>query len=308
MGAPDLQTAAVDDPPRPRPRVPRTHEARERVDRRGRVEAELVDRELGRVRHLADLRLGDGVGDVGQRLHQEVGAELDEARARSSPAVSSGVIGVAARAYTGPVSSPSSSRITQTPVCASPASIARSTGAAPRQRGSSEKCTFTNPYRVASSSANGQQLPEGDHDAQIGLERAHLVRDLPGPLGRPHEQVELHRRGLDRTRCGLCAPAASTVGLGDHEHDVVAGRDDRPERGDRVVRRAAVDDAHGSRPFGMRPFGKQVRQSRRPVSLASGPAPTRAAPASSNCIRRISRRAALRWSGSSRSSISTPSR
>ena len=31
----------------------------------------------------------------------------------------------------------------QTPVTSSPARMARSTGAAPRQRGNSEKCTFT---------------------------------------------------------------------------------------------------------------------------------------------------------------------
>ena len=47
----------------------------------------------------------------------------------------------------------------QTPVSRSPASIARSTGAAPRQRGSSEKCTFTNPCGTASSSAGGSSCP-----------------------------------------------------------------------------------------------------------------------------------------------------
>ena len=63
--------------------------------------------------------------------------------ARSSAAVSPGRIGASTRAWTGPVSRPSSSAIRQTPVLSSPARMARSTGAAPRQRGRSEKCRFT---------------------------------------------------------------------------------------------------------------------------------------------------------------------
>ena len=72
-------------------------------------------------------------------------------RAPSEPASSSERIGSARRASTGPVSSPSSIRITVTPVTASPASIACWTGLAPRHRGSSEKCRFTEPRRGASA-------------------------------------------------------------------------------------------------------------------------------------------------------------
>jgi hypothetical protein len=43
------------------------------------------------------------------------------------------------------VSRPFSICIRQTPVSSSPASIARWIGAAPRQRGSSEACTFQQP-------------------------------------------------------------------------------------------------------------------------------------------------------------------
>src|SRR5438270_5768693 len=64
-------------------------------------------------------------------------------RTRSSWAVSSGPISARWHAYTEPVSRPSSSAIRQTPVSLSPARMARSTGAAPRQRGRSEKCRFT---------------------------------------------------------------------------------------------------------------------------------------------------------------------
>jgi hypothetical protein len=58
---------------------------------------------------------------------------------------------VAAQLNTPPASSASTTSIKQTPASASPARIARSTGAAPRQRGSSEKCRFTN----GSSSSSG---------------------------------------------------------------------------------------------------------------------------------------------------------
>ena len=47
------------------------------------------------------------------------------------------------RSSTPPVSSPTSTRMRHTPVSVSPASSARSTGAAPRQRGSNEKCRLT---------------------------------------------------------------------------------------------------------------------------------------------------------------------
>jgi len=54
----------------------------------------------------------------------------------------SGPIGSAWSAQTGPLSSPSVTRIIDTPVSASPAMMARSIGAAPRQRGSSDGCTL----------------------------------------------------------------------------------------------------------------------------------------------------------------------
>ena len=56
----------------------------------------------------------------------------------SDGVVSSPAIAVWLVAYTGPVSNPSSMRMIDTPVCSSPARMAAATGAAPRQRGSSE--------------------------------------------------------------------------------------------------------------------------------------------------------------------------
>ena len=60
---------------------------------------------------------------------------MDARRSVSVAVVSSARIGVRASATIGPVSSPSSIFMSVTPVSASPASIARAIGAAPRQRG-----------------------------------------------------------------------------------------------------------------------------------------------------------------------------
>jgi len=59
-------------------------------------------------------------------------------RSWSSPPVVPGPMATASRISTGPVSSPSSIRMTMIPVGSSPAMIARWIGAAPRQRGRSE--------------------------------------------------------------------------------------------------------------------------------------------------------------------------
>ncbi len=60
---------------------------------------------------------------------------------------------------TGPVSNPASICIRHTPVSVSPASIARWIGAAPRQRGSNEACTFQQPCVGAASTAFGKINP-----------------------------------------------------------------------------------------------------------------------------------------------------
>ena len=61
--------------------------------------------------------------------------------------------------------------MTHTPVSVSPARIARSTGAAPRQRGSSEKCTFTKPGRERVEQRRREELTERDDDAELGTRR-----------------------------------------------------------------------------------------------------------------------------------------
>ena len=68
-------------------------------------------------------------------------------------------IGTRSAIATGPVSRPSSIRITMTPVSRSPAMMARWIGAAPRQRGNSEACRLKQPSGNASRIGFGRINP-----------------------------------------------------------------------------------------------------------------------------------------------------
>src|SRR3984957_17404050 len=70
----------------------------------------------------------------------------------SEAKVSSACMGSFADRHTGPLSRPAVRRMIETPVRASPAIIARSTGAAPRQRGSSDGCTLSSSPTDSSGS------------------------------------------------------------------------------------------------------------------------------------------------------------
>ena len=76
-----------------------------------------------------------------ERLREQLAARRSRRSARL-PYVSSARICSSAARHTGPSSRPAVSRMMLTPVRSSPAMIARSTGAAPRQRGSSDGCTL----------------------------------------------------------------------------------------------------------------------------------------------------------------------
>ena len=80
-----------------------------------------------------------------------------------------------------PVSRPSSTSIRQTPVSVSPARIARSTGAAPRHRGSSEKCTLT--IGTTREHVRLDDLAEGDDDAERRRRRRGRRRPGRSPAG-----------------------------------------------------------------------------------------------------------------------------
>ena len=131
-----------------------------------------------------------------------------------------------------------------TPVSESPARIARSTGAAPRQRGSNEKCTLTKPDGSESSSATGKDLAEGHDHAQLRSGRRHLVDDLARRARCGDREPERLGRGLHRARDQRATATALAIGLGDDERDVVARGVERLQRRDRVTRGPQVDDAH----------------------------------------------------------------
>ena len=71
----------------------------------------------------------------------------------------SGPMGTRSARQTGPVSSPSSMRMTVAAVSVSPAMMARWMGAAPRQRGSAEACRLRQPWRGAASTGLGRISP-----------------------------------------------------------------------------------------------------------------------------------------------------
>ena len=104
----------------------------------------------------------------------------------------------------GRYSRPSSTFITHTPVSRSPARIARSTGAAPRHRGSSEKCRFTIGTR--SSRRAGMIRPYATTTASSTSAAA------TSSMSWVIADAELGCRRLDRARRGLAAPAAAAVG------------------------------------------------------------------------------------------------
>ena len=202
-------------PARPSARVPSTWSTRRAAgcrrarcrassaDGRVRIEPELLDGELVGVGRLAACGSRRRcVGIRGSVVDEQLGAERDQPRAQ----LARGLVGADRRArraaYTGPVSSPASSSMMHTPVSASPARIARSTGAAPRQRGSSEKCTFTNPSGSASSSAGGRIWPNATTTPSSAPARGDLVDDLARRSGVRTGRPSSLRRGLHRARLG----------------------------------------------------------------------------------------------------------
>ena len=97
------------------------------------------------------------------------------------------------------MSSPASSRNTAAPVVESPAISARCTGAAPRQRGSSEKCRLIQPEAGRGEQRLADQAAVGDDDAEVGAIREQRRGRVVVEAGRvQHRQAELERAGLHR--------------------------------------------------------------------------------------------------------------
>ena len=88
--------------------------------------------------------------------------------AKTVPASSSGRSGTPPAPRSGPASSAATVSWIVTPVSSSPARIARSTGAAPRQRGSSDGMDVQ-PERLVEQRLRDQQAVGADHDRVDGL-------------------------------------------------------------------------------------------------------------------------------------------
>src|SRR5215210_8483846 len=79
---PHLDALSADDHPRARTGVAGAHETRQLGRRAAGVDPELVDAQLLGVRRLSALRRGLDRRDSRQLLEQQVGAQVDEARAQ----------------------------------------------------------------------------------------------------------------------------------------------------------------------------------------------------------------------------------
>ena len=105
------------------------------------------------------LRTRDPVGQVVDHTQQQARRRTLARESSRWPAVSTAPIGWVSCPKMSPASSSGTSWKTLAPVRSSPAMIARWTGAAPRQRGSSEKCRFIQPSRGAESSGSRTRPP-----------------------------------------------------------------------------------------------------------------------------------------------------
>ena len=152
---------------------------------------------------------------------------------------------------TGPVSRPSSMRMTMTPVSASPAMMARATGAAPRQRGSSEACRLRQPSggasRIGSAAGSARRRRRRRHRRRA----RRSVRPRRPPSGVAGVTTGMPKRSATSCtgdlRSAMPRPAARGGWRIDRD-DLMALTDDLGQRRDGESRGAEEDDAerHGA--------------------------------------------------------------
>ena len=150
-------------------------------------------------------------------------------------------------------SRPASTAMRQTPVSESPSRRARSTGAAPRHRGRSEKWRLTIGSR--SSTATGMIRPYATTTPSSAPTAGGVVQVVAD------RETTGGGRGLDRAGEQRAPPAATPVGAGHHQSHVVAGRHsyERQRRGRR--RRRGCRDRPGGPSTGER-YRTGVRRTR----------------------------------------------
>ena len=128
--------------PRADVRPQRAHGALDLLRRLRRVQRPLARADLVRVGDLRTRPARRGVGALVERLDEQLGAERLQPRGERAVVVVAGRSARSPSRRPAPESQPAVTRMIATPVSASPAMIARSIGAAPRQRGSSDGCTL----------------------------------------------------------------------------------------------------------------------------------------------------------------------
>ena len=174
-------------------------------------------------------------------------------RSCNSPAVISGPIAICSARQIGPVSRPSSMRITMTAVSGSPAMIARWIGAAPRQRGSALPCRLRQPCARRGQDRLRQEQAIGDDDGDVGAVCARMPPAPPRPSGVRGVNTGMPAASAERCTGDLARLHAASGGsrrLRIDGCDLVAGRRDLGQRRHREIGRPHEDDAqHWNLPF-----------------------------------------------------------
>ena len=128
-----------------------------------------------------------------------------------------------------------------TPVCSSPAMIARSSGAAPRHRGQQRRVHVDHLVRRQQRLLDQHAVGAHARDLRLGggdpLQRLRLVQ----PLGLDHLEAELTRPQGHRRRRDLAAAALRPVGPRDDELRSMRAAGQPLEDDGREVRGAEVD-------------------------------------------------------------------
>ena len=144
-----------------------------------------------------------------------------------------------------PSSTPALIAIVVTPSSVSPASSARSTGAAPRQRGTADGWTTSPGRRLQQARRNDAPVGTGDED--VGLEREQRILDigLAQRVGLQERHGGLLQRSLHRRRLRCAVTTAGLVGRRQPDGDLVRRAEQPLEDGDRERRGAGEGDLQG---------------------------------------------------------------
>ena len=181
-------------------------------------------------------------------------------------------------------------------VTSSPAMIARCTGAAPRQAGSTEKCRLTQPCGGHVQQRRRDQGAVGDDRRGVDRELAQPRLELLVPRALRREDLEPGLQGarLDGARRrGSAAPRAARRAREDRDH-LVAGVEERLERRHRGLGGSGEEQSHGVDPRCAAARTPRARSSVRRASAvvnrmasnpAAAPAATFVAESSVNTVR-----------------------